>query len=152
MRLKNDNLTPSEARVFYYIGPGKNGQEKAYKVGPANSMPQLVQWSSDQMRNQGMEVPENFAEIVEHQVCLRFQRPLDFCYSGGLGDDLHQKWIAPFLSKTADQLSKLGKLGKAVASIVNKVRTCTGCGGTRVFKSGSNNMGRAGTLNQLSKK
>jgi hypothetical protein len=152
MRLANDNNTPSRFRVFYYEGKDEKGRVKTFRVGPANSIPQLVQWSQAQMKNQGVELPENLEtlrEIIEHQICIRMVHPYRYCYSGGIGDDIHNKWIKPFLSSIEVKVEKMGKLGKLVATVVKKVKSCGGCGGTRVFKSGVNNMGRAGKLNKL---
>lgn len=152
MKLKNDDRLPSRYRNFYYEGKDAKGKTRTYKVGPANSIEQLVVWSTRQMENQGVEVPPNLQEIIEHQICVRFSKPSEYCWNSGIGDEIHNQWAVPFLDRMATLTSSLGVVGQVVAKAVQKIKGCQSCGGTRTYKQGANNLGRAGSLNKLSKK
>jgi len=164
MRLKNLQESPHGGFVFFFHN------EKLHQTDQvmANGIETLLNKTEAQFRNLGMEVPENLREIIEHQICLRQPNPTASCWSSGIGDDLHHKWIKPFLTRVADTLDKptpfpdkatrspkrtftsfVSKATKAAASTIRRVASCGSCGGSRTYKQGSNNLGRAGTLNRL---
>lgn len=165
MRLKNLNTSPSNGGFLFFFHNERLNQTDQVS---ANGLDTLVDKTSAQFKNLGMEVPENLREIIEHQICLRQDNPLSACWSGGFGDDLHHKWINPFLTKVADTLDKtpsfpdratrsprrnftsvISKAAKAVAQTARRVASCGSCGGSRTYKQGSNNLGRAGSLNRF---
>lgn len=171
MRLKTLNESPFGGFVFFFHN------EKLHQTDQvqANGLDTLTDKTAAQFRNLGMEVPENLREIIEHQICLRQPNPTASCWSGGLGDDLHHKWIGPFLTRIADSLDGstgspptappfpdkatrspkrvfrgfISKAAHAVAQTARRVASCGSCGGSRTYRQGSNNLGRAGSLNKL---
>lgn len=157
MTLKDYNRSPANGgfRFFYKKPDGESSQ-----VHHPSSIEQLVVRTVEQFRNNGMEVPENLRQIVEHQICLRQPNPLESCWSGGLGDDIHHKWISPFLSKVeklSDKMVKgrkgiFAKVVAAVGGVARAIRKCGDCGGRKTYEQGKNNLGRAGTLNRISRK
>lgn len=149
MTLKNRNETPGNGGfMFQFEGPNK--EVITVKHG-SNSISQLTGKATVIMRRAGIAIPPNLAEIVEHQICLRQARPMEECFSGGVGDTIHQKWIKPFLGKVAASTAKLGRIGRAITKVVNAIGSCGGCGGRKVHQQGKNSLGRAGVLNKLSK-
>lgn len=153
MKLKNPNHSPHEGFVFYFIHPS-NGETQM--VGGANSIDTLETKVRHQFSNLKMPVPENLREIIEHQICLRQPRPMESCWSGGLGDDIHHKWVKPFLAKVASvsEPTKVGggiisRIRRGAASMARRVGSCGSCGGTHVYEQSSQNLGRAGQINQV---
>ena len=151
MRLKNKNIAPQGGFSFYFVG---DGEVVVHVTG--NSIPQLTEKARASMSNQGISIPENLPEIIEHQICLRQSNPTEACYSGGIGDDLHHKFIAPFLKSVASRVGGtasgsgfIAKARTAFASAVERVAECQSCKGTTVYKDGKKNLGRAGSLNNL---
>lgn len=147
MRLKNRNQTPPGGFAFYYENIS-TGQEIRVPTGSgsANGVSQLTGLVDASLRNNGMEVPPDLPLIIEHQICLRQPVPLDVCFSGGIGDDIHHKVMRPLLRSIARGAAKVGL--KKVSGAATKIGGCSGCSGTKTFVQGANNLGRAGTLNK----
>ena len=165
MRLKNLNESPSGGFTFFFHNERLNQTDQVV----ANGMDTLTDKTASQFRNLGMEVPENLREIIEHQICLRQPNPTQACWSSGIGDDLHHKWIKPFLTRVADALEgkqpafpdkatrspkrrftgMISQAAKTVAKAARRVASCGSCGGSRTYKQGTNNLGRAGQLNRI---
>lgn len=146
MKLKKPNETPHVGFTFLFVSE-KTGTEILVKG--ANSVSQLTTKAAEMMRKAGMTIPDNLEKIVEHQICLRSPFPQEECWMGGIGDKLHHKWIKPVLQKTAAAVEKKGRIGRAIAKVAKKIGGCGGCAGTKVYKQGVNNLGRAGTLNRV---
>lgn len=154
MQLKNRNATPQGGFTFRFNTP--DGSVMSIR---STGLSQLTEQVKRVFRNLGMEIPDNLSVIVEHQICLNQSSPTTACWSSGIGDDLHHKWIAPFLNRIADVAAPsartavttgvVSKVRNAVAKAVRKVAGCSSCKGTRTYKQGVNNLGRAGTLNKL---
>lgn len=166
MRLKNSNKTPPYGWVFWYKAPDGTTVQLAPQV---NSLSALTAYVIKTFENQGIAVPENMQEIVEHQICMRQDNPTETCWSGGIGDDLHHKWVKPFLKKviaaveeepeTGATPKKKGVLSRAFSAARRAVRkqaqaikSCVGCSGTITYDPTVNNLGRAGVLNELPQK
>ncbi len=161
MRLKNLNESPHNGFTFHF----RNEVAQQNDMVTGNSLDNLESKVTAQFRNLKMAVPENLRQIIEHQICLRQPNPANSCWSGGLGDDLHHKWIKPFLTRVADKLDAfptpfrgvnerpkggiISRAAKAIAKTARRVSTCGSCGGTRVYEQGANNLGRAGQINQV---
>jgi len=166
MRLKNLNESPSAGGfTFFFHNERLNQTDQVV----ANGLDTLTDKTASQFRNLGMEVPENLREIIEHQICLRQPNPTSSCWSSGIGDDLHHKWIKPFLTRVADALEgkqpafpdkatrspkrrftgMISQAAKTVAKAARRVASCGSCGGSRTYKQGTNNLGRAGSLNRI---
>lgn len=146
MRLKNLNQSPHDGFVFYYEGKG-GGPVRVPVTGSAGSMRRLVLLASRALVNNGLDVPDNFRDVVEHQICLRQPDPDGACFSSGLGDDLHHKVMKPLFIGLSEAAAKVGL--DSLAAGAKKVAGCSGCGGTRVYKQASNNLGRAGSVNNM---
>lgn len=147
MRLKNRNQTPPGGFAFYYENI-ETKQEIRVPQGDksANGVSQLTGLVQASLTNNGMEIPPQLALIVEHQICIRQDNPLTLCFSGGIGDDVHHKVMKPLLRSIARGAAKVG--AKIVSDAATKIGGCTGCGGTKTYVQGRNNLGRAGTLNK----
>lgn len=148
MRLKNRDHRPEGGFAFHYV---RDSDGVAVRVDGANGMAQLTERVEKSFANNKMTVPPNLAEIIEHQICLRQSNPLDACWSGGIGDDLHHKWIKPFLSTAAAAMPGTGIMA-SVKKAVEKVAGCSSCGGTKIYDSKRDNTGRAGKLNRLARR
>lgn len=103
-----------------------------------------------------MDLKAYLAKVVEHQVCLRVGR--EFCYDDGFGDTMHG--LAVRIDNWVDGLGVGKKAAIAAVQVATFLATgkkqrklggCSRCGGTRKFSSDANNLGRAGTLNKLTK-
>lgn len=141
MTLKEHHKQPIGGFTFYFEAPSG---EVVQLTGA--SISNLTRKVNSNFLNLGMNVPENLAAIIEHQICLRQPNPVASCWSGGLGDTLHHKWIKPFISRASDAVKALtGYSG------LEAVSNCQTCSGTKVYKAGANNLGRAGTLNKIGK-
>lgn len=147
MHLKEKNRTPQGGFKFYFKSP--NGD--TIQVAGANSVSQLEAMVTANFKNLKMEVPANLSQLIEHQICVRQARPSDLCWNDGIGDDIHTKWAAPFLSGAARLAAKVLGPDSKIERVIRAVKSCPSCGGSRVYSAGKNNLGRAGTLNRLSK-
>lgn len=147
MYLKDKNRSPRGGFVFYFQHVKTMLEIRVPTKGGANGIPQLTTWSGATLRGNGMDVPDNLAQIVEHQICIRQKLPLKACYSGGIGDDIHHKVMKPILGKVAATAKRFG--AKRVAKVAKKAAGCSGCGGRRTYEQGKNNLGRAAKLNRL---
>lgn len=137
--------------MFYYRHP-KSGEDVVVPAAgrTASGLKQLAGMARSALIANGIEVPPNFRKIVEHQVCMRQGDPKSACWSDGAGDSLHH-WVAkPILSKVASAADAVGL--KPLARAARRVRGCSSCGGSRVYVSGENPLGRAGTLNRALKR
>ena len=146
MTLRNPNETPNGGWKFYFQST-EGGKPFTNEVSGANSVDDLTRKAALQMTNMNVSVPENLKQIVEHQICTR-AHPGD-CWMSGIGDELHNKWIKPFLTGVAKTATKMKLNG--VAKKAKSLSGCSSCGGTSVYVEGENNLGRAGTLNDLLK-
>lgn len=153
MKLKTRNRTPHGGFVFFF----KLSSGETIQVSSPN-FNSLVSDSKKIMTANSIAVPQNLEEIIDHQICSRAQDPLEDCWSGGLGDDLHNKWIGPFLRRAAAKIaprnsgSIMAVARQAVSEAIKKVANCRTCGGGKVYKEGETGMGRAGKINKVFKK
>lgn len=147
MFLKDKNTSPPGGFYFYYRNPATKEVVRVPQSRPANGVQQLATVVRSAFVNNNIPVPDNLELIVEHQICIRQADPKSVCYSGGLGDTLHHSLAKPVLEAVSVAAEKAGASGFARA--VRKVSGCSGCGGTRVYEKGKNNLGRAGKLNKL---
>lgn len=143
MKLKDYSKSPPNGgfTFFYY------NLQKEYMQVKGNSITQLELRSRTQMQNQGLTVPDNLREVIEHQICLRQPDPGSVCWSSGLGDVIHQdiaKPVANVVSKIAKSLG-MPKIAKAV----KKMGGCSSCCGSKTYTQGENNLGRAGKVNKV---
>jgi hypothetical protein len=154
MKLKNKNETPHGGFTFYF-----KANDGTTVMVRSNSLSQLSEKVSVQMRNLLIPVPSNIKTIIEHQICLRQPSPIEACWSSGLGDDLHHKWIAPFLKRVSMGLAPsegsseglISRARKKASGIVQSIARCSSCSGTKVYDKSKNNLGRAGMVNKLLK-
>lgn len=151
MTLKQPNTKPHGGYSFFYEGPG--GVVIQVNEG-ANGLGQLATQVRASMRANGVVLSpaENrqLEAVIEHQICLRQPDPLESCWSGGLGDDLHHKYIKPFLKRVvARSIKSENGLMKFIGAVATKVSGCSGCGGTTVYARNKRNLGRAGVLNKI---
>jgi hypothetical protein len=151
MILKNKNSSPPGGFVFYYTHPETGKTVRVPSDKTANGVSQLASLVKAAFRNNKIPVPPNLEEIVEHQICIRQPEPLSICYNGGIGDMIHHQLAKPVLNAIALKAGKV-KMGEGIARIARKVAGCGGCGGTRTYASGKNNLGRAGKLNSIAGK
>ena len=151
MRLKNKNSTPAGGFVFYYKD---SATKKEIRVPAgnrsANGLKQLSGMVTLAFKNNGMNIPKNLVELIEHQICLRQKDPTKVCFSGGIGDTLHHKVAKPMTRAIAKAAKKLH--APKVAKAVTRVGGCSGCSGTKTYVQGKRNLGRAGLLNKLTPK
>jgi hypothetical protein len=165
MKLKNRNESPPEVGWVFHF---ENLDGRVQRVAPANSIKDLATKARKMMLNHRVPIPANLEEIIEHQICARMSNPTEHCWSGGLGDDIHFKWVRPFLSSAQLKLEAsvdgrlstgektfIKRFAKAAADVavkvIKKARSCGACGGTKVYRHGDahGNLGRAGMLNQM---
>lgn len=140
MRLRNVNEPPPGSGFsFYFEAP----DGAVVSINRANGLVELEREVRAAMKNNGVEAPDELAKIIQHQICLRADDPESLCWSGGIGDDLHHKWVKPFLVKVADVVK-----GGIISSLARALSSCGGCSGTRVYKPGENALGRAETINK----
>lgn len=161
MRLKNKREVPEGGYQFLYYAIGKEGKVLVQVMksnGPiSDPISQLTEDAKRSMAMNGVIVPTNLTEVIEHQICLRQSNPMDVCYSGGIGDDLHHRFIKPFLLSAAENIEGagsgvLGNIANAASRVLRSVANCVGCAGTRVYDQSANNLGRAGTLNKITER
>lgn len=114
-----------------------------------NSISQLTDRVKSNFKNLGMEIPEDLAIIIEHQICLRQPAPMEVCWNDGIGDELANEWITPILTSIARKAAKLG--AEKIARIITLVAGCSPCKGAKTYVAGESNLGRAGKLNKLSR-
>lgn len=141
MKLK-DHISPPDGWKFFY----KNSAGVANQI-TASGISQLMERASLSMAANGIMVPENLQEIIEHQICVRSEDPVSICWNSGFGDELHNFWAVPFLKKVGKFAIKV-KLN-SMAKAANKLQNCASCGGTSVYDQSTDNLGRAGKLNKL---
>lgn len=107
-----------------------------------------------QARKHDLELRGYIQKVVEHQVCLN--SPRGACYDDGFGDTLHS--FAVKIDSWIDSMGAGKKVGETIVKVATflatgkaqrKLSECGRCGGTRKFEAGSDNLGRAGTLNKL---
>lgn len=148
MYLKNKNVSPPGGFFFYYEDP-KTKEEVKVPSGSrqANGVAALTAQVRNAFSKAGIPVPAQLAKIVEHQICIRQANPKSVCFMGGLGDDIHHNLAKPVL-RSIEMFAGRVKMN-AVARTARRVGGCAGCGGTKTYKSGKNNLGRAGTLNKI---
>jgi len=79
------------------------------------------------------------------------------CWSGGLGDDIHNviSKVEGFIFEQApkpvvNMITRFARIATRGRS--NTFSSCASCGGTSVMKADTNNLGRAGRLNNMFKK
>lgn len=164
MKLKDDRSSPPpEGFVFYFL----NDRGVTQKVAPANSVKDLLSKARLMMRNQGVQPPQDLEDIIQHQLCARMDDPKEHCWMGGVGDTIHVKWVQPFLKASQLKLDKVASVdgrasaiqrlssavARSVVKVIKKVKSCTTCGGTKVYDQHDKygNRGRAGLLNQMNK-
>ena len=146
MRLRTqDEPPPNGGFCFYHTTPSGD----TVKVAGANGIRDLEKLVRSSLRANEMPIPDDLATIIEHQICVRQSNPKSVCWSGGIGDDLAEKWIDPFLVKASSGLAAIGM--KALGSVVAALGSCSSCKGTKVFKGDGKDTGRAGKLNNLGK-
>lgn len=143
MKLKQPNQVPSGGFCFYFRRESDNLQIKI----TGRNLRDLADKARKAMVNSAMSPPDNLAEIVEHQICLRQPEPTEACWNSGAGDALHHDLLKPFLKKAAKSLKALGL--KRIGEAVRRKAGCSSCGGTREYRSGVDNLGRAGKLNKV---
>lgn len=134
--------------MFYY----EHNRITASVTG--NNLAQLTEKVKGAFSNNGIPIPEDLQVIIEHQICVCQDNPTEVCWSGGIGDDLHNKWIGPFLKRLARAMDTseegvISRARRAVAKTAEKIAGCSSCKGSRVYQNGKNNLGRAGTLNKI---
>lgn len=130
--------------LFYFL----SGETVQQLMAP--SLRQLTEKARLTLLAQGIPPPEELSVIIEHQICLRQPDPKSACWSSGLGDDLHNKWVKTFLSSAARAITVIGTpTAKNIGRAITKVATCQTCAGTTVYDPQANNLGRAGNLNSL---
>lgn len=105
----------------------------------------------------GIDFRKYMLQLTEHQMCLNFRNKGVECWSSGLGDDTHN-----LLAKVDGFVEKIQSapvkriISRAIEIITpSKSKTlggCSSCGGSRVMKPESDNLGRAGRLNRLFRK
>lgn len=145
MRLKNPNRTPQGGFVFYYVLPDQS-EGRIPVTGSANGIKALAVLARAILPPQGITVPQNIEEIIEHQICLRQPNPTSACWKSGIGDSLHHSIFKPLSEKLASAISSFAP--KAAAR-VRSIGGCSSCSGTKTYDQRRNNLGRAGTLNKL---
>lgn len=95
--------------------------------------------------------------LIEHQICLRHDKNNDLCWDDGLGDRLHHvsKRIDHMIDAFPSPLKKAARAGvKALTALATgkakeRMGSCQTCGGTKTLDPSKNNLGRAGSLNNL---
>lgn len=109
-----------------------------------------------QAQKHGLELQEYIAKVVEHQVCLRGSPTL--CWDDGFGDTLHSfamkvdNWVESLpVGSTAARAAVRVATFIATGKSQRRLSGCSKCGGTRTFSPDANNLGRAGTLNRITK-
>ena len=147
MYLKNRNKSPEPGFVFYYEDPVTKKEVRVPETRQANGLNALAALVRASFANNGIPIDPNLIKIIEHQICLRHKDPKSACYSGGLGDDIHLNLSKPLL-RSIEMVAK-GVHANGVARMAKKLSGCSSCGGTKTYKKGVNNLGRAGTLNKL---
>lgn len=107
----------------------------------------------------GMGIEEYYSDLVQHQICLRAGgMKSGICNSSGLGDSIHH------VAEKVDAVLGKSKIGRAISSKIGKklfggkkvsvsdgqprMSGCRSCGGSRAYRSGERNLGRAGKLNR----
>jgi len=94
-------------------------------------------------------------KVIEHQICIRNNRPDELCWNDGFGDKLHS--LTKKIDVVIDHLPKfISSAAQMAVRAVTKAATgksspriggCATCGGTRTFNPGVQNLGRVGKLN-----
>lgn len=140
MRLRHPTEPPPGAGFSFYF---EATDGSVVSINRANGLVELEREVRASMKNNGVEPPADLAKIIQHQICLRADDPRSLCWSGGIGDDLHHKWIKPFLVKVADATK-----GGVISSLARALASCSGCSGTKVYRAGKNALGRAETVNK----
>ena len=111
-----------------------------------------------QAEHLGVDYLEYLKVIIEHQLCLRHETEArELCWNDGLGDKLHE--FSGKIDHAIETFPKpLKKLAQAAVVVATKAATrkgnkklggCGTCGGTETFDPDTNNLGRAGSLNNL---
>ncbi len=144
MTLRYPQDMPHGGWVFYLL-IGK--QEVKLQ---ASSLSQLTESVRMTLQRNGLPAlsPEDLSTVVQHQICLRQPNPKESCFSSGLGDDLHHRFVAPVIDWIQRTVS--AKTGRRIKGL-DSVKGCSGCKGTTVYDPslGLANTGRAGALNSV---
>ena len=95
--------------------------------------------------------PAYVQKLIHHQIC---RKGLADCYSNGVGDDIH-KLFGGLDGIVAKLPTPLRRAAEAVTKVITggqkKLGGCSACGGTKTFEPSKNNLGRAGTVNRVTK-
>jgi len=145
MRLKNPNQVPVGGFTFFY----KASSGRVSEVS-ANSLPQLTEKVRLTFLAQSISYTGELSDIIQHQICLNQPAPADCCDSSGLGDDLHVKFVAPFLRAVGKAIEDSGiSTIQSIGRMAIQASNCEDCGGSKVYDPEINNQGRAGNLNSI---
>jgi hypothetical protein len=100
----------------------------------------------------GLSFNAYMIKLIEHQFCLRNSNTTP-CWSGGVGDTIHNALtkVDGWIEHTPEVLQQ--KVQAAISFLTpSKSKTfggCSVCGGSKVMSRSSNNLGRAGKLNNI---
>jgi hypothetical protein len=145
MKLKNPNQVPVGGFAFWYKASSGTITELR-----AHSLAQLTEKVRLTFLAQNITYTGNLSDIVQHQICLNQPVPAEVCDSSGLGDDLHHKFVAPFLKVAAKVMDSTGiRSLQPLSRLAMQTSHCQFCSGTKVFDPSANNEGRAGNLNSI---
>lgn len=99
-----------------------------------------------------LQFTDYIMELIQHQMCVRNVGSIP-CWSSGLGDSLHAAaGVVDSAIKVLPAPLRTGMqkmIAKVTPSRSPTLSGCQSCGGTGTFKSGENNLGRAGKVNNI---
>ena len=144
MRLKFPGDVPHGGWAFYLKVRGKEVKLQSH------SLALLTESVRKTLASNQLDVPspEDLRTIIEHQICLRQPDPVEACFSSGIGDDLHHRFVVPVIDWLQRNVSKT--VGRRLQAL-DSAKGCAGCKGTTVYdpSKGIANTGRAGALNTV---
>ena len=100
----------------------------------------------------GLSFDAYILKLIEHQFCIR-NKATTPCWSDGVGDSIHNALtkVDGWIEHTPEVVQQ--KVQAAIAFLTpSKSKTfggCSVCGGSKVMSRSTNNLGRAGTLNNI---
>lgn len=121
MRLKNPDREPIGGWKYKYQDEYRN-----WYLVRADSRKELFRSVKEDMRANGIVVPDNIQSLIEDQICM-VQPDSDCVYDGGLGDGI-AKVIHTFAGAADKTLSKIG----VKSNFKKQARTCATCSKRRV--------------------
>lgn len=135
------NIDELHAAVLQYMDIFDGVTDKAYTAK-----------QRELAESHNLQFTEYILQLIQHQMCIRNVGSIP-CWSSGLGDSLHQaaglvdKGISILPTTVRTVMRKM--VAKVTPSHNHTLQGCQQCGGTSTFQSGANNLGRAGTVNNI---